>query len=181
MFPAANEVTRMKKRTFFEVFFVLSVATGSICMLTSSQLKCGAVEAAPHKTEIYTKAVMNHSDITLPAKHGIEWPDSIALSPDGKWLAVVTNYKIVVRDMKTGRWVRYFREAYVQARWHPTKPVLIAPDGIERESRFYMAYMSNGKKHYLFEFCETPYALIRIIHDQLSFCPYCRTKAKIGE
>ncbi len=128
---------------------------------TRGYTRGGAAFAAP-PSEAKARAKRADSVITVPLPNRepgqVDFPVSVTLSPNGKWLAVVTTDGLRVRNMTTGRWIRHLGDAYESARWNPSKPILIAPDGSAAKPDFYMVRVPRGKKHQLFRGDPYPFA-----------------------
>ena len=126
------------------------IILGSPFVFCARDYAGGAASVAPTKRS--TKA------IRLPASQRGYYPDSVTFSPNGRWLAVgVGNYWVGIRDVRSNRWIRSFREVF-RPRWHPSKPVLIAAGGSAYKPAFYIAYLSSGRIHQLFRGDFFPFA-----------------------
>lgn len=102
----------------------------------------------PRPASGHASPMAEHSGFKIPSAHP-EWayPISVTLSPDDARLAVVTINDLLVRDLRSNKWVRNFGYAYsVAARWHPTRDVIIAAGGDAEKPDYNLAYLSSGKK-----------------------------------
>ncbi len=117
-----------------------------------SALAVGIAVASAMLCEPASEGARRSSVIALPAKPPPYWAGSVTLSPTGRWLAVSAgNYLILVRDLRSNRWVRTFRgDAYPPVRWHPSRPVLLFGNGTYKKPAFDTGCLSTGKRHQLF-------------------------------
>lgn len=91
------------------------------------------------------------SGFKIPGQPGSGCPMSVSLSPDSTKLAVVSGNHLLVRDLRSNKWVRDFGEAYsAAARWHPSEPVITAAYGSARQPGYYLAYLASGKRRQVF-------------------------------
>lgn len=131
---------------------------------------CAEGRPAPAKPAVkHTSLMVEWSELEVPSginyiltpanNPGPSYANSVTLSPDDTRLAVVSRVQLLVRDLRSNRWIRNFGEAHVvAARWHPTEPVLIAADGSADQPNYYLAYLLNGKRHQIFRGDANPVA-----------------------
>lgn len=100
------------------------------------------------------------SEFKMPRTRDV--PTSVTLSPDNTKLAVVSANHLLIRDLRSNKWLHDFGEASsAAARWHPSEPVLIAAYGSASQPGYYLAYLANGKRRQVFRGDALPVAWTR--------------------
>lgn len=140
----------MMKHKTGAIYGVISVALLCIC----SASKCaigGTAFTTPHTMHVASKTVATSkpasSVIPLPAMpfpRSRFVPRSVALSPNGRWLAVLGDSAVLIYDVRANHWIKTLKgEVYPPLRWHPSKPILIFGSGSDGKPRFYKGSISG--------------------------------------